>query len=71
MKTIELIIDDPNWHLPAIARAFAETDDKKNFKHLLIPCAYHLDAAYRMCGLLARLYPEQAASIAEIIRGQT
>jgi hypothetical protein len=30
------------------------------FKRLLIPCAYYLDAAYQMCGHLAKLYPVQA-----------
>jgi hypothetical protein len=40
----------------------SSTGDKEHFKRLLIPCAYYPDAAYKMCGLLARLYPEQATA---------
>jgi hypothetical protein len=46
---------------------FAETGDKVNFKRLLIPCAYYLDTAYQMCGYLARLYPEQASAVAQVL----
>ena len=53
-------IRDRNWYLSSIASWLAQTGDKANFKRLLIPCAYYLDAAYEMCGYLARLYPEQA-----------
>jgi hypothetical protein len=52
-----------------IAAALAEAGDKEHFKQLLLPCSYYLDAAYRMCGLLARLYPEQAAAVAEVLNG--
>lgn len=45
-----------------------EAGDRVNFKQLLLPCAYYLDAAYRMCGLLARLYSEQAAAVVEVVR---
>ncbi len=51
-----------------IAAVLAEVDDKENFKRLVLPCAYYLDAAYKMCGLLARLYPEQASVIAQIVQ---
>jgi hypothetical protein len=54
-------------YLPAIATALAEASDKENFKRLLIPCASYLDSACRMCGLLARLYPEQAAEVAKVV----
>jgi hypothetical protein len=53
-----------------IAAALATVKDKEHFKQLLLPCAYYLDAAYRMCGLLARLYPEQAAAVAEVVKGE-
>lgn len=68
LETLEMITVNRDEHLPEIAGAFAESNDKESFKHLLIPCVYYLDAAYKMCGLLARLYPEQAAGIAEVIK---
>jgi len=50
------------------ASPLVEAGDKENFKRLLVPSPYSLDAAYRMCGLLARLYPEQAAAVAGAVR---
>ncbi|MFW6097417.1 MAG: hypothetical protein ACOC9Z_05050, partial [Chloroflexota bacterium] len=69
ITTSTLIVTDQNEYLPAIAEALAEAGDKENFKRLLVPCAYYLDAAYKMCGLLAKLYPEQAKVIAAIVIG--
>jgi hypothetical protein len=65
---VEKILTNRNTILPYIASAFVETDDKENFKQLLIPCAYYLDAAYEMCGYLAKLYPTQAIDIANIVK---
>ncbi|MEG3861793.1 hypothetical protein [Microcoleus sp. herbarium12] len=67
VRTVEAIITDHNKHLPDIALLFAETGDRVNFKRLLIPCAYYLDAAYQMCGYLSRLYPEQASAVAKVL----
>ncbi|NER92970.1 MAG: ATP-binding protein [Symploca sp. SIO1B1] len=67
LSTAEKISVNRNQHLPNIAAAFVENDDKENFKRLLIPCAYYLDAAYQMCGHLAKLYPDQATDIAKIV----
>ncbi len=53
-----------------IAKALVEVGDKTHFKQLLIPCASYPDAAYRMCGLLARLYPGQATAIADVLLQQ-
>jgi hypothetical protein len=50
-----------------VAAALVRVDNKGNFKRLLIVCAYYLEAAYRMFGLLARLYPEQAGKVAEVV----
>jgi ATP-dependent exoDNAse (exonuclease V) beta subunit len=66
LRTSALILLNRNEHLPAIAAAFAEIDDKEHFKRLLLPCAAHLDAAYKMCGHLARLYLEQPAGVAAV-----
>jgi hypothetical protein len=68
LRTAEAILTDRNEHLPEIAKALVEVGDRENFKRLLVPCAYYLDAAYRMCGLLARVYPEQASAVAEVVR---
>ncbi|NEQ67619.1 MAG: AAA family ATPase [Symploca sp. SIO2D2] len=68
LLTTEKIAVNRNLHLPDIAAAFIENDDKENFKRLLIPCAYYLDASFQMCGHLAKLYPEQATDIAKIVQ---
>jgi len=67
LLTAEKISVNRNKHLPDIAAAFIKNNDKENFKRLLIPCAYYLDATYQMCGHLAKLYPEQATDIAKIV----
>lgn len=67
VRTAGLILTKRNEHLPEIASALVEAGDKEHFKQLLIPCAYYIDSAYEMCGLLARLYPEQAGAIAEVV----
>ncbi|MEQ9669204.1 AAA family ATPase [Coleofasciculus sp. G2-EDA-02] len=66
LLTAEKILMNRNEHLPNIAATSVKTGDKENFKRLLIPCAYYLDAAYKMCGHLAQLYPHQASDIHEI-----
>lgn len=68
VKTVEAILTERNLHLPSTASWLVETGDRMNFKRLLIPCAYYLDAAYEMCTHLARLYPEKAEEIAKVVR---
>jgi tetratricopeptide (TPR) repeat protein len=67
LKTTETILTERQWRLPGVAAVFVKTGDKANFKRLLIPCAYYLDAAYRMCGHLAWMYPEKAEEIAKVV----
>ncbi|MEQ8972992.1 MAG: AAA family ATPase [Coleofasciculus sp. C1-SOL-03] len=67
LLTAEKILMNRNEHLPDIAATSVKTGDKENFKRLLIPCAYYLDAAYKMCGHLAQLYPNQLSDIAKIV----
>ncbi|MBW4604299.1 MAG: hypothetical protein KME29_33220 [Calothrix sp. FI2-JRJ7] len=67
VKTVETILSARHWHLPGLALLFVETRDKTNFKKLLIPCAYYLDAAHEMCGYIARMYPETSENIAKVV----
>jgi len=67
VRTAETILTERNWYLPGVASWLVETGDRANFKKLLIPCAYYLDAAYQMCGYLARLYPEKAEEVAKVV----
>jgi tetratricopeptide (TPR) repeat protein len=67
VRTAETILTERNLYLTGIASWLIETGDRANFKKLLIPCAYYLDAAYQMCWLLARLYPEKAEDIAKVV----
>lgn len=65
----QMILANRNRHLPIIASAFIEAGDRENFKRILLPCAEYLDAAYKTCGLLARLFPERANAISSIVIG--
>ncbi|MBO1048119.1 MAG: ATP-binding protein [Dolichospermum sp. DEX182a] len=67
VRTIEAILTERNRQIPQIASHFVYTGDHSNFKKILLPCAYYIDAAYEMCGYLAKLYPEQASSVARVI----
>ncbi|MEG4860811.1 SMEK domain-containing protein [Microcoleus sp. K1-B6] len=71
MCTAEQILNNRNQLLCHIAAILAQLNDKESFKKkkLLIPCAYSLKTAYQMCGLLARLYPEKAETIAKVVSG--
>jgi hypothetical protein len=61
-----MIPTDRHRHLPPITVALTEAGNRENFKRLLIPCAHYLDAAYRVCELLAEAYPDQRDSIAKV-----
>jgi len=47
-----------------VAESLAESGDVANLKQLLIPAAHNSYSSYRMCRLLARVYPEHATAIA-------
>jgi hypothetical protein len=66
MTTTRLILIDREKRLPAIVQSFLKANDRTAFKELLIPCAAHLESAWKVCGLLAGAYPEQATAIAEV-----
>jgi hypothetical protein len=65
MTTTRLILINRHEHLPAIVESFLQANDRSAFKELLIPCAFHLQSAWKVCGMLARAYPEQSTAIAE------
>jgi AAA ATPase-like protein len=67
VRTAQAIVIKGNEIIPEIADAFVQASDKEHFKQLLIPCTYYIDAAFKMCVLLARLYPERSAEIARVI----
>ena len=67
IRTAQRIGFNRNRLLSSVASILAETGDKVDFKQLLIPCAYYLNATYEMCGYLARLYPEQAEKVAKVV----
>jgi tetratricopeptide (TPR) repeat protein len=56
--------------LPKVALAFVNAKNSRGFKKLLLPSSYHLNACYEMSGMLALLYPEQAADIAKVLEEQ-
>lgn len=67
LRTTEGILINRKAHLPEVASAFAGGGDKEGFKGLLIPCAYYLDAVYKICSLIAQLYPDQGALLARAV----
>ncbi|MEP0779683.1 SMEK domain-containing protein [Microcoleus sp. ZQ-A2] len=67
MQTVETFLANPKGYLCDFAEVFVETGQKTNFKRLLIERSNRLKSAYRMCGLLARLYPQKAEEIAKMV----
>ncbi|MEQ9238893.1 MAG: SMEK domain-containing protein [Coleofasciculus sp. E2-BRE-01] len=65
--TAEKVLINRNQLLCHIAAILVQLKDKNNFKRLLFSYAYNIETAYQMCGLIARLYPEQAESVAKAI----
>jgi tetratricopeptide (TPR) repeat protein len=61
----ESILTHRNYALTEIAASLAKVKDVENFKRLLIPCAYLIDTAYIMSGLLVQLYPQQIRAVSE------
>jgi tetratricopeptide (TPR) repeat protein len=57
--------------LQALTERAREGDEKskRGFLRLLPLCGWSLELAYSACGLLARLYPQQAEGIALAVRG--
>jgi hypothetical protein len=54
-------------YLPDVAAAFAVKRDKVSFKKLLIECVNFEDTIHRVIGLIARLYPDSAIEIMELL----
>ncbi len=52
-------------HLYTIMSAIIESEssERDQFKRLLIPCAYYVNLAYRVCGLLAKVHPNQSEQV--------
>jgi tetratricopeptide (TPR) repeat protein len=67
VRAAQSILTERNKKLVEIARSLADAGDRENFKALLIPCSYYMDAAYSVCGLLAQMFPEQATKIAAVV----
>lgn len=62
-------IGDRARYLVDVAATFADGQDRDSFKSLLIPIAHYSEAACKVCGLLALVYPDHAASIAQLLYG--
>jgi len=68
LRTAEKKLTNRHQLLCNIATILDQIQDKDNFIKLLISCAYSSDTAYKMCTLLARLYPEKAEAVAEKVK---
>ena len=69
VRTAQAILKEQNEHLPRIAEALVSNGDRKQWKRLLSLCAFDLAGAYRMCRVLARIYPGEIDAVAEVIAG--
>ena len=67
VRTTELIRDDQAGFAIAVAERLALAGDRDRFKRLVPVAASSLHAAYAFCGLLARVYPDDAEAIAAVI----
>jgi hypothetical protein len=67
LRTAERINVFQHIHLPNIAAAFAEKGDKVSFKKLFADCVYFENTADRVIGLVAKLYPDSALEIMELL----
>ncbi|HLF83635.1 MAG TPA: hypothetical protein VI837_05615 [Blastocatellia bacterium] len=56
------------WLLPDVASELLTANDLVSFKRVLISCANDLGSAHRVCALLARAYPTQAAAVSVVLR---
>lgn len=64
IRTAAKILTDRRQHLPAVVEALMDAGDRVCWKELLVPCAYWLDASYRVCGALGRAHPDKAGQVA-------
>jgi len=67
LVTLQAITINRNEHLIEVTSIMAQCGEREQLKALLIPCANYLDSTYKICGLLSKLYPEQAMSIAGVV----
>ncbi len=67
METLEIILNERSCHLLEIAFAFADRQDKKNFKRILSMLSISVRNAYDLCLALLQLYPEQAEDLIKVI----
>jgi tetratricopeptide (TPR) repeat protein len=70
IRTTQSILFHRGVFLPQVARKFLKQKNINYFKKLLLPSSYYLSACYDMSGMLALIYPEQSAEIAEFIERQ-
>lgn len=66
VATHDIQIDRPD-SLSQVAEVLSDVGDRLSFKELLIPCAGYRNSAYRVCGLLAKLYPSQSIPIVQML----
>jgi hypothetical protein len=67
LQTIQAILVDRALQLPQIVQVLVEAKDKEGLKLFLLPCAGYPEVAYKICGMLARVFPEQATAIARVV----
>ena len=70
VRTAESILVGREKHVTEVAVSLGEMSHRAEFKRLLVSCSYSFDSVHQVCGTLARLYPEQARFISEVILSQ-
>ncbi len=69
-QTAAAIRVDHAQNLPAIAQALLDVGDRHHVKQVLMLGANDLEAAFALCGVLARAYPDQATAVAQVVNEQ-
>jgi len=67
VEVAQLMVTNVSEHVPHLATKLAEAEDIANVKRLLVICADHEDAAYRMFDVVAELYPNSTESLAKVL----
>lgn len=61
------VLVDPERAALLVATELVESGDRKQFRELILACAYRMNTAYRACGLLARADPASAEQIFAVL----
>jgi hypothetical protein len=69
LPMVPYIEEERGRHLCEVAEALIQAGDHETLKSILLACADSRDSVVKLCGVLAKAFPEQAVLIAEALLG--